>query len=204
MGDDMPEWPWSDPAEPPPATETAFTGGKNSRPAPRGRYPVLWAAAGLVLIGGSAAAVAMHESGGRPPTQPVFCGLVECSVLHSEAAAASAPTGSPRAQPLASPAVPSRAAPAPTPMRTPQQAPATPAPSPAPVPAPTVTPPPAPGPGPTHWPGPRPVPTWTPPAPAWPWPSRWAPPPRWPAGGEGWFHHSPWGEGQHHHQPHWW
>jgi hypothetical protein len=203
MGDDMPEWPWSDPAEPPPGTGTAFTRGRNSRPGPRGRYPVLWAAAGLVLIGGCAAAVAMHESGGRARTQPLFCGLVECSVLHAEAAA-SAPTGSPRAQPVASPAAPSRAAPVPTPMRTPQQAPATPAPSPAPVPAPAVTPPPASVPGPTQRPGPLPVPTWTAPAPGWPWPSRWAPPPRWPAGGEGWFPHSPGEEGQHHHQPHRW
>jgi hypothetical protein len=195
MGDDMPEWPWSDPAEPPLETETAFTGGRNSRPGPRGRYPVLWAAAGLVLIGGSGAAIAMHESGGLARTQPVFCGLVECSVLRSEAAAASAPTGSPGAQPVVSPAAPSRAAPAPTPVRTPQQAPATPAPSPAPPPAPVS--------GPTHRPGPLPVPTWTAPAPGWPWPSRWAPPPRWHADGQGWFHHSHGWEGQHYHQPHW-
>jgi hypothetical protein len=206
MGDHMPEWPRSDPAEPSPGAAAAFTGEKNSRTAPRGRYPVLWAAAGLVLIGGCAAAVAMHESGGQPRPQPVFCGLVECSVLHSEAAAASAPAGGPRAQPFLSPA-----APAPTPVRTPEQAPATPAPSPAPVPAPTVTPTAAPAPGPTHRPGPLPgptwtppVPTWTPPAPAWPWPSRWAPPPRWPAGGEGWSRHSPWWEGRHYHQRHGW
>jgi hypothetical protein len=208
MGDHIPEWPWSDPAEPPPAAGTAYAGGKNTRPAPRGRYPVVWAAAGLVLIGGSAAVVAMHEAGGRPRPQPVFCGLVECNVLRSEAAAASAPTGNPRAQPFPSPVAPSRTVPPPTPMRTPEAAPATPAPSPAPAPAPAVTPPPAPAPEPTHWPGPLPVPlpvpTWTPPAPAWPWPSRWAPPPRWPAAGEGWFHHSPWREGQSNHQPHWW
>ena len=67
MGDFMPEWPWSDSAEPPPGAEPALTGRKNSRPGPRGRYPVMWAAAGLVLIGGSAAIVAMHESGSPAP-----------------------------------------------------------------------------------------------------------------------------------------
>ena len=199
MGDHIPEWPWSDPAEPPPGAETAFTGGKNSRPGPRGRYPVVWAAAGLVLIGGGAAVVAMHEAGGRPRPQPVFCGLVECSVLRSEAAAASAPTGNPGGQPVPSPAAPSRTAPtpAPAPTRTPEPAPPASAPSPAPVPAPAITP----LPEPTH--RPLPVPTWTPPAPAWPWPSRWAPPPWWPGAGEGWSHHSPWREGRHHHQPRW-
>jgi hypothetical protein len=199
MGDHIPEWPWSDPAEPPPGAATAFTGGKNSRPAPRGRYPVVWAAAGLVLIGGGAAVVAMHEAGGQPHPQPVFCGLVECSVLRSEAAAASTPTGNPSGQLVPSPVAPSRTAltPAPAPTRTPEPTPPAPAPSPAPVPAPAITS----LPEPTH--RPLPVPTWTPPAPTWPWPSRWAPPPRWPAAGEGWSHHSPWWEGRHYHQPRW-
>ena len=129
MGDFMPEWPWSDSAEPPPGAEPAVTGRKNSRPGPRGRYPVVWAAAGLVLIGGSAAIVAMHESGARPRSQPVFCGLVECSVLRSEAAAAGAPAAS-APQPFPSPVAPSRTVPAPTPQPAP---PARPAPSPAPA-----------------------------------------------------------------------
>ena len=183
-----------DPAEPPPGAQSAVTGRKNPRPAPRGGYPVVWAAAGLVLVGGSAAIVAMHGSGGGSRPQAAFCGLVECSVLRSEAAAASAPTGNPHPQPALSPEVPSRTAPAPTPPTGP---------------APTVPPPPAPAPGPTHRPGPLPVPTWTHPSPAWPWPSRRVP--HWPPDRADWSDHSRWWQGQspwwqaeRFHQPHWW
>src|SRR6516162_9379610 len=101
MGDRVPEEQWSDWAGPPPGSEPART-GRNSRPAARGRYPAVWAAAGLLLLGGGAAGVVLlHESSGQPPAQTVFCGLVECSVLHSEAAAATVPPGSPALSPVA-------------------------------------------------------------------------------------------------------
>jgi len=208
-GDQMPEGSSTDSAEPAGGGDPSSSGRGNTRPVTRRRYPALWAAAGLVLLGGSAGIVLLHDSGGRPPTQTAFCGLVECSVLRS---ADSEPTGNPRPAPVpSSPLAPSRAAPVPVSARRP--APTTPAPTPvpAPVPAPATSPAPAASPEPGRTPEPvrtppPPVLTWTPPPPRGPWPSRWPRPPWAPVGGD-WFHHSSWGQGwqgQRYHQPSWW
>jgi hypothetical protein len=215
----MSDGPSNDPAEPPPGAQPGSGGRRYSRSIPRGRYPAVWMAAGLVLLGGSAAIVVMHESGGRPSAQAAFCGLVECSVLRSAAAAAGEPPGSPHPQPfpssLLTPAVPAPT-PTPAPDRPPRPKPTTPGSGPAPgqAPAPAVTPTPAVSPEPARTPQPArtpgPVPTWTPPGPHGPWPSPWPLPP-WPSAGQGWSHHSPWGpgqsawwQGQRSHQSSWW
>jgi hypothetical protein len=213
-GDQMPEGSSSDSAGPPGGGEPSSPSGRtNSRPATRGRYPALWAAVGLVLLGGSAGIVLLHDSGTQPPAQTAFCGLVECSVLRS--AASSQPPGNPSPEPSpSSPLARSRAAPVPAPTLAPRSAPTTPVPAPGatPVPAAAASPTPAGSPEPGRTPQPvrtpDPVPTWTPPAPNGPWASRWPQPPWDPAGGD-WFHHSSWGQGQgwqsqRSHQPSWW
>ncbi len=200
----MPEGSSSDSAEPPPGGEPSVSSRRDSRPISRGRYPAVWVAAGLVLLGASAGIVLIHESDGRPPAPAAFCGLVECSVLHSAAAAAREPSGNPRPVPFPS----SPTAPVPTPAPEPTAAAPSPAPVLTPAPAPAVTPTPAASPEPARTPQPvrtpGPGPTWTPPAPRWPWPPpRWPLPP-WPSAGGGWSHHSTWWQGQGSHQQPWW
>ena len=143
----MPTGPSSGSAQPPQATEPSLSGRRFSRLTRHGRNPVAWAAAGLVLLGGAGAVVMANQSGGRIPGQAVYCGLVKCAILRSEAATAGLPDKLPRPEPA-----PSAAAAAPV---------ATPAPAPAAKPAPTSRP--APAPQPTSTPEPTPVPD---PAPA--------------------------------------
>lgn len=179
----MPTGPSSGSAEPPQATEPSLSGRRFSRLTRHGRSPVAWAAAGLVLLGGAGAVVMANQSGGRIPGQAVYCGLVKCAILRSEAATAGLPDKLPRPEPAPSAAA---AAPVATPAPAPAPAPAArpapksrPAPAPAPAPQPTSTPEPEPTPvpDPAPAPAPRPVPSaaWTPPH------TRWPSPPGWPA-----------------------
>jgi hypothetical protein len=55
---------------------------------------MMWATAGLVLLGGSGVVVMLHEPGGRAQAQTTYCGLVTCAVLRSTAATSSIPAGS--------------------------------------------------------------------------------------------------------------
>jgi hypothetical protein len=135
----------------------------------RGRgwgHPITWAAVGLVLLGGSGAAVLLHEPGGRAQVQTAYCGLVTCAVLRSTAATSSVPAGAAHptpapSTPLASSRAPGRTAntsPTPTATSSPEAGSgfgSDPAPAPAPGPAPKPAPP--------HWPGP----VW------WPRPGWW-------------------------------
>ena len=182
-------------AAPPGAPESAAFGG---RPyawlTRRGRNPVVWAAAGLVVIGGAGAILATQEPGreAQPRAQAALCGLVSCADVPAAAA-----TRPPAPQP--STQVPSSPAPAATHAPTPPPAPA-PAPvraldpTPAPAPTPVASPPPVPTPIPTPTRVPEPRPAW-PPSPAHdPWP------PSWPSSAHHGFHGhgrhsrwSPWG-----------
>jgi hypothetical protein len=182
----MPIGPSGDSAEPPEGTgrpgkaappgvpESAPSGGRPPAWLTRsGRSPVVWAAAGLVVIGGAGALLATQEPGGsaQPRTQAALCGLVSCADVPSAAA-----TSPPAPQP--STPVPSSPAPAGTHAPTPPPAPAPVRaldPTPAPAPPPVASAPPVPT------PAPAPAPTWVPePRPAWPpspahgqWPHSW-------------------------------
>lgn len=176
--------PSSDSAETPSEPEPPFTGGRwHSWLTSRGRHPVTWAVAGVVLLGCAGAALLQQQPAGRARTESVYCGLVKCAVLRSVADSSTATLAVPRPSPaLPSPHGPS-SAPPPTP--TPATAPAsTPAPSKPPKPVATPKPAPAPAPRPAATPTPRPSPTWAPGPPHWPWPPTWG----WPWGGGGGRH----------------
>jgi hypothetical protein len=170
----MPTGPSSGSAQPPQATEPSLSGRRFSRLTRHGRNPVAWAAAGLVLLGGAGAVVMANQSGGRIPGQAVYCGLVKCAILRSEAATAGLPDKLPRPEPAPSAAA---AAPVATPAPAPAAKPA-PTSRPAPAPQPTSTPEPTPVPDPAPAPAPRPVPSaaWTPPHTHWPSPPGWPAP----------------------------
>jgi len=164
----MPTGPSSSASEPPSATEPPLTGRRHSRLTRRAGYLAAWAAAGLIVIGGSSALVMIHKSApaAHPRAQTAFCGLVACAVLRSDASLSRMPTTAPSSSPSPSPEASTRSAVA-----------AAPAPAPAPEPTPT----PRPKHRPRHHPRPRPAPT---PTPADPWTSpdpthTWSPPP-WP------------------------
>jgi len=131
------------------------------------RYPIVWAATGLLALGGLGAFLFTQEPSARPRAQTAYCGLVSCEALRSVMASASArsPGPSPSAA-LVKPAVTRVPAPA-APLA------ATPAPGSVAGPVPTPMPAPVPTPTSTGTRQPRPVPTWAPPSPRWPWPLRW-------------------------------
>lgn len=214
----MPTGPSGGPAASPPeeTAQTAETGPSDgaespggTKPPPSGaqryswltgpgRTPVVWAAAGLVVIGGAGAILATHESGGegQPRTQAAQCGLLSCADVPS--AAASTPPGPAPVTPSPSPppAAPATPAPAPTPKPTPVPASARPpgpttAPAPAGAPAPGAAPAPASNPAPTT----QPSPGQTRPAPH----AHGARPPHWPA--PHWGFHS---HGRHARHSRWW
>src|ERR1035441_6226830 len=130
-------------ADPPPK------GDRDSLLAGRRRF-ALWAAAAVLLLGGTGTAFLVHKPGSKTHAEAVaYCGLVACSVLHShpEAAAKTASPGPGHAvlrsisasptQSQSSPAPTSAAAsPPPAPTRTPAPQPGT---RPTPAPAPTAT-----------------------------------------------------------------
>ena len=138
-------------------------------PTRRGRYAAGAAAAVLTL--GVAAAVARQAPNGtahtsRTRTDAVYCGLVACSVLHSDGTVTALPahsvpaagpsSGRAHGRPRASSApMPSASSSAPATGPAPAQPPApTPTASPGPLPTPTPDPPPVPGPTPTSSPTP--------------------------------------------------
>jgi hypothetical protein len=200
-GTHMPIGPSSDSAEPPEGTEPPADGRRYSWIARYSRNPMVWAAAGLVVVGGTGAILATQESGGQaqPGAQAALCGLVSCAAVPS--ADASSPPGH-RAGPGPAPAPP---APTPaTPSATPRPAVAPPAPKPASSPKPASAP--APAPAPASSPAPAPAPTPSEPLPALP-PQ---PAPHWPAQPRPWPHRwpQPWPGhpgGRHSHWPRgWW
>jgi hypothetical protein len=156
-------WSPSGAGEPPRPTESLHR-RRHSRPPWYARHIAPWAAAGLIVIGGSSAFVIMHKSPvAHPPAQAAICGLVTCAVASAAVSASrgptvpSTPTGSPR--PNASSRAPAAAVPEPTPSPTPSPAPS-----------------PAPSPRSKHHRPPRPRPTPTPTEPWSPWPSNSSPP----------------------------
>jgi hypothetical protein len=169
----MPTGPSSDAANPSRHSWLAREGGRGGG----WGHPMMWATAGLVLLGGSGAVVLLHEPGGRPQAQTTYCGLVTCAVLRSTAATSSVPAGAVHS---ASPASPT---PAPSPRLASPRAPAPPA---------TTIPTPSPGAAtvstPTTAPWPRPTPalaSGSVPS-RWPWPVWWPPSGRWgPGRGQG-------------------
>jgi hypothetical protein len=176
----VPIGPSGDSAEPPEEKDPPPSGRPFSWLATHGRNPLVWAAAALVVMGGTGAILVAQDAGGqaagRPRAQGALCGLVSCADVRS--AAASMRSGH-------------RAAPTPTPTTPP--ATATPAPRPAASPVPAASPEPAatapghaPTPARTHRPGPAPA--WPPPH--GPWPPRWPPP--WRGGYPGGWRHSHW------------
>jgi hypothetical protein len=185
----MPTGPSSGSAEPPQATERSLSGRRFSRLTRHGRNPVAWAAAGLVLLGGAGAVVMASESGGPVPGQAVYCGLVKCAILRSEAATAGLPDKLPRPEPAPTPA----AAPVATRAAAPAAKPA-PASRPASAPQPASRPEPTPVPDPAPAPAPRPVPSpaWNPPHPHWPSPPGWPAPWRHSPGPVGGQRHRHW------------
>jgi hypothetical protein len=138
----------------------------------RGRYTAC-ASAAVLTLGVAAAAVVWQAPAGtahtpRTRTDAVYCGLVACSVLHSDGTVTALPA---RSVPAAGPSSGrahgrSRASSAPMPSASSSAPVAGPAPvqSPTPAPAqpPTPTPTPVPGPTPTPTPSPTPSPTPTP------------------------------------------
>jgi hypothetical protein len=211
----MPTGPSGDPAASPPEEtgQTAETGPSDgaesldgTKPPPSGaqrhswltrpgRTPVVWAAAGLVVIGGAGAILATHESGGegQPRTEAAQCGLLSCADVPS--AAASTPSGPAPVTP--SPPPPATPAPAPTPKAAPVPASARP-PGPATAPAPAG----APAPGAAPAPASNPAPTTTQPSPGQTRPAphaHGARPPHWPA--PHWGFHS---HGRHARHSRWW
>src|ERR1700735_5104283 len=104
----MPIGPSGDSAEPPEGTQSPPSGGQRySWLTKRGRNPAVWAAVGLVVIGGAGAILATHEPGGpgQPRTQAALCGLVSCANVPS--AAASTPSAPAPPTPLPSTPLPS-------------------------------------------------------------------------------------------------
>jgi outer membrane biosynthesis protein TonB len=178
--------PSSNSAEAPSEPEPPFTGGRrHSWLTSRGRHPVTWAIAGVILLGSVGLALLQQQPDGRARAQSVYCGLVKCAVLRSVADSSTAAVGASRpAAALPSSDAPSSApASTPTPPTTP---PSTPAPSqPKPV---AVSTSPAPAPSPKPTPTPKPPTPWAPSPSRWPWPPPWG----WPwGGGGGWHHHPP-------------
>jgi len=170
----MPIGPSGDSAEPPVERDPPPGGRPFSWLARHGRNPLVWAAAALVVMGGTGAILVAQDAGGqataRPRAQGALCGLVSCADVRS--AAASMRSGH-------------RAAPTPTP--TTPLTPATPAPAPAVPPAPAASPGPGTGPSAATAPGHAPTPGRThrpDPVPAWP--------PPWRGGYPGGWRHSHW------------
>jgi hypothetical protein len=163
-------------AEPRQTTEPSLSGRQFSWLARCGRNPVAWAAAGLVVVGGTGAVLMVHEPGGQISAQSAaYCGLVKCAILRSDAT----PTGQPdkrlRPEPTPSAQAPAEAAPAPSPAPGRAVQPVS-APQPTSVPQPTPQPSPVPPPA----PAPKPSPTWTPPPRShWPLPHAWPAPWQW-------------------------
>ena len=178
-------------AEPPQATEPSLSGRQYSWLARCGRNPVAWAAAGLVVVGGTGAVLMVHEPGGQISAQgAAYCGLVKCAILRSDAT----PTGQPgkhrRPEPTPSAQASAQAAPAPSPAPARAVKPAA-APPPTSVPQPTPQPQPSPVPSPA--PAPKPSPTWTPPPRShWPLPHGWPAPWQWRHPGPVYRHHHRW------------
>lgn len=178
----MPTGPLSDSADPQGPGPPFRTSRRYSWLAKRGRHPVTWAMACLVLLGGAGMAIVLHQPGRRPRAQTVYCGLVTCAVMRSVAATSGVPAGVPNPSPAPSSPTPS-SPPAPTPSHTPSRAL-----SPRPAAAPALAPSLAPSPAPTVGPTPKPTPILTPGPPRWPWPPQWPPPGHWPTG-DGYHHH---------------
>jgi hypothetical protein len=158
----MPTGPSSDSASPAPEPDPPLAGSQRhfwlAREGGRGNgwgHPIAWAAAGLVLAGGSGAAVLLHEAGGRAQAQTTYCGLVTCAVLRSTAATSGVPAGAAHPIPAPPPPLASPRAPAPRATTTP----AAPPPRAAAVSTPASAPPPR--------PAPKPAPS------RWPWPVWW-------------------------------
>lgn len=175
-------------AEPPAVPESAPFGGRSyAWLTKQRRSPVVWAAAGLVVIGGAGAILATHEPGGEPQprAQAALCGLVSCADVPS-AAATTPPAPQPSTPLPSSPAVPAaKPASTPPPVSPPARALR---PTPASTPTPVAAPPPAPRPAPTPTRVPEPRPAWPPSPVHGPWPqpgqhgfhgpgrhSRWSP-----------------------------
>src|SRR5258708_39433049 len=152
---------WS---EPPCATEPPFGGRRYSRLTWRARYMVPWAAAGLIIIGASSAFVMVHQPAvAHPRARTAFCGLVACTVLHSDASTSRVPTAVPSSSASPSSKASTRAAAAPPPELAPSPTPRRghhhrPRPWPTPTPEPTETDPWPPSPDPTHTRPPPPCP----------------------------------------------
>jgi hypothetical protein len=165
----MPTGPSSDSASPSPESDSPLAGSRHHSWLARGGgwgHPITWATVGLVLLGGSGAAVLLHEPDGRAQAQTAYCGLVTCAVLRSTAATSSVPAGAAhpaysahpvRPTPAPSSPVASTRAPAPPATTVPTQA----APSPRPAAASTSRP--APRPALSRWPWP----VWWPPSGWW-------------------------------------
>jgi hypothetical protein len=160
----------SDSAGPPQESDPHFGGGRrHSWLAGTRWHPVTLVAAGLLLLGGSGAAVLLNEPGGRAQAQTAYCGLVTCAVLRSTAASSRVPGALHPTPAPSSPLASSRApAPSATTIPAPKPAPSSRAafvsnPTAAPAPRPTRRPAPKPGPGPWRWPWPA----WWPPSGSW-------------------------------------
>jgi hypothetical protein len=154
----MPTGPSRDSANPPSEPDPPSAGSRRhswlSREGGRGGgwgQPITWAAAGLVLLGGSGIAVLLHEPGRRVQAQATYCGLVTCAVLRSTAATSSVPAGAAHPTPAPSYPLASSRAPAPTATTTPAPSPRAAAGS---TPASASTPRPTPKPAPSRWPWP--------------------------------------------------
>jgi hypothetical protein len=178
-----------DGAEPPPSGGRRYTWLTR-----HGRSPVMWAAAGLVVIGGAGAIMATHESGGeaQPRAQAALCGLVSCADVPS-AASSRQPAPEPSTPLPSLPPDTARPVPAPTPA-----APPTPALAKVPAPAPTPVRPAVPATAPRPAPTPTRVPA---PWPAWPTPPAHGP---WPPSGPPPAQRGSHGLGRHNHWSSWW
>jgi hypothetical protein len=167
----MPTGSSSNSVNPPREPDPPFGDGRrHSWLASHGWYPVTWAAAALVLLGGSGAVFLLHEPGRQAQAQTAYCGLVTCAVLRSAMANSSVPAGDPHPTPASSSSLASPPTPVPTattiriPSPTPSpRAAAVSTPTPAPSPRPTLTPAPTVGPAPWRWPRP----SWWPPSGRW-------------------------------------
>ena len=134
----------------------------------RARYAA-GSAAAVLAVGGVGAAVAWPGAGvqahsPRTSTAAVYCGLVACSVLHSDGTATATPPSLPAAgRPSGTAHVRSGASSAPLPSASSSALAAGPAPAPTtPAPAQSATPDPTPAPGPSPSPSPSATPTPTP------------------------------------------
>jgi hypothetical protein len=180
--------PSSNSAEQPSEPEPPFTGGRrHSWLASRGRHPVTWAIAAVVLLGSTGAMLLQQQPGAGARAQSVYCGLVKCAVLRSVAdSSTTVAAGVPRPSPALPSSGGSSSAPAPAQTSTSPAPPAPARPQP-PKPAAAPKPAPAPSPKPTTAPAPQPPPRWSPGPPRWPWPPTWPWP--WGGGGGGWHSH---------------